>query len=142
MYVLLVKPLPNNPNQTAGRREIALMPQDMKLFMQMIRSRCYARAACSLHHAQVGWKRGWGAFDPGLAAKVAIDQARRLRHPLYVIYVDLARYFPKCNREAVKAAEVLAGLPKEVFNLVALIYGSATNKAACVECQYESEAGL
>lgn len=41
IYVLLTKPLPNNPALISERREIALMAQDMKLVMHMVRATAY-----------------------------------------------------------------------------------------------------
>ena len=43
LYALLVKPAPNDPEVVAQRREIALMPQDMKLLLQMVRRASYQR---------------------------------------------------------------------------------------------------
>ena len=43
LYVLLKKPAPNNPNRVGERREIALMAQDMKLLLKMMRRERQAR---------------------------------------------------------------------------------------------------
>eukprot|EP00966_Prymnesium_polylepis_P183143 4244076-Prymnesium_polylepis.1 len=43
LYVLLVKPAPNNPELVNQRREIGLGPQDLKLCLQMVRRAAYMR---------------------------------------------------------------------------------------------------
>ena len=38
LYALLKKPAPNNPNLVGERQDIALMAQDMKLLLKMVRT--------------------------------------------------------------------------------------------------------
>ena len=78
LYALLAKPPPNDPTVVAERREIALMPQDMKIFLQMIRRTVYARVADRVAKEQYGWRQGVGCADPGLSLQVAVQQARRV----------------------------------------------------------------
>ena len=124
LYALLKKGPPNNPNVVQENREIALMAQDMKLFLQMVRRVSYSRLVGRLAREQAGWLAGVGSVDPAPAAAIVIQQARRLEHPLWLLYVDLATFFPACNRGIIKAAELLHGLPQQVVQLTALIYGS------------------
>eukprot|EP00966_Prymnesium_polylepis_P229114 5301861-Prymnesium_polylepis.1 len=63
LYVLLVKPLPNNPELVNQRREIGLGPQDLKLCLQMVRHAAYMRLDGRVHRAQMGGVSGYGAGD-------------------------------------------------------------------------------
>ena len=51
LYALLRKPAPNNPKLVGERWEIALMAQDMKLLLTMVRRECHDR----LINSQMGW---------------------------------------------------------------------------------------
>ena len=142
LYALLVKPLPNNPEVVAERREIALMPQDMKLLLQMVRQVSYQRIVGRVTSAQSGWLSGYGCTDPGLVAAHIIQQRRRMGKPLYLLFIDLATFFPRVDRGACEVAELLVGLPKEVIELTALIYGAADDPEGAINCQYDSAGGL
>ena len=73
LYVLLNKP--GNDNRLASkRRDIALMSQEMKLLLQMVRRVCYTRVARRVLHDQVGWVSGHGAFDPAVSAAIVMQQ--------------------------------------------------------------------
>jgi len=123
LYVLLEKPLPNDPEVIDQRREIALMPQDMKLLLQMVRQVSYQRIVGRVTSAQSGWLSGYGCTDPGLVAAHIIQQRRRMGKPLYLLFIDLATFFPRIDRGACKAAELLHGLPQGVGGLTALLNG-------------------
>ena len=142
LYALLKKGPPNNPNVVQENREIALMAQDMKLFLQMVRRVSYSRLVGRLAREQAGWLAGFGSVDPATAAALVIQQARRLEHPLWLLYVDLATFFPACNRGIIKAAEILHGLPRQVVRLTALIYGTHEDPDSAVQCRYDSAGGL
>ena len=142
LYVLLVKPAPNDARRISERREIALMAQEMKLLLQMVRRVSYARIVGRLAKEQAGWLAGFGATDPAVIAALVIQQARRLGHPLWLLYVDLATFFPKINREIVAVAELMHGLPQEVVEIATLIYGTHDGSQAAVRCQYDSAGGL
>ena len=143
IYVLLTKPPPNNPALISDRREIALMAQDMKLVMHMVRATAYRLITGRLRLEQCGWLPGYGTVDAGLALAAVIQQAQRLHQSLWILYVDLATFFPRIDREALTVAEVLIGLPAEVVDLVGKIYGAGRAVAAeAVECQFDSAIGL
>eukprot|EP00900_Chrysochromulina_parva_P012250 jgi/Chrpa1/21025/Chrysochromulina_OHIO_Genome00025652-RA len=55
IYVLLAKPPPSNQALISERREIALMAQDMKLVMHMIRATAYRLITGRLRSEQCGW---------------------------------------------------------------------------------------
>ena len=143
LYVLLVKPPPDDPNLVSGRREIALMAQDMKLLMHMLRITAYRRVTGRLLAAQCGWLPGYGATDPGLTMQMVLQQARRLKCDIYLLYIDLSTMFPRLDRQAMDMAEALIGLPAEVRDLVHRIYGAGReDQEAAVRCQFDSAAGL
>jgi hypothetical protein len=100
------------------RREIALMAQDMKILLQMVRWACYSRVSRRVMHDQVGWVGGMMASDPGLGAALAIQQAKALQHDLYLIFIDLATFFPSIDRGVLKAAELWHGIPDDPDNAV------------------------
>ena len=142
MYVLLVKPAPNDADVVSERREIALMAQEMKLLLQMIRRTCYARVAGRMHKSAMGWLATYGCADLGIAAAHITDQARVLQHGLYMLYLDLATFFPKIQRQGLRVAELVHGLPRVVVDLAVLIYGAGRGDPGCVSCQYDTSAGL
>ena len=143
IYVLLTKPLPNNPALISERREIALMAQDMKLVMHMVRATAYRLITGRLLPEQCGWLPGYGTVDAGLPLAAVLQQAQRLRQSIWILYVDLATFFPRIDREALTVAEVLIGLPPEVIGLVGKIYGAGRAMAAdAVECQFDTAIGL
>ena len=59
------------------------------------------------------------------AEKARQQQAARLGHTLYICYVDLATFFPSIERGVLLEHELLAGVPRDVLNLAAAIFGAA-----------------
>ena len=142
LYALLKKPPPNDPRCVSGRREIALMPHDLKLFMQMLKVVAYDRVANRVIPAQMGWSAGFGCTDPSLTLQMVVQQARRAKQRLYILYLDLATFFPKVQRKLATVGEILLGLPFDVARLALLIYGGYRGDPAVVQCQLDSEVGL
>lgn len=142
IYVLLRKPPPNDPALVSQRREIALMPQDLKVLLQGVRMLTYEKISSRLEAAQFGWKKGVGCADPSVALACVLDQARRLQHSVWVLYIDLANFFPAINRAIACDCELFMGLPAEVAKLMAQIYGGQMGEPARVSCQYETGIGL
>ena len=85
LYVLLRKKPPNRPEIVSENREIALMPQGLKLFMQMVRVAAYNKVLDRIHHAQCGWLAGLGPGDPALSLAHVVQQARRLCRSLFAL---------------------------------------------------------
>ena len=81
------------------------------------RRTCYNRVANRIVKEQAGWVSGMGAFDPGLALGLIIQQARRMKQPLYLLFIDLKSFFSTIHREALHTAELWHGVPKEVADL-------------------------
>ena len=143
IYVLLTKPPPSNQALISERREIALMAKDMKLIMHMVRATAYRLITGRLRSEQCGWLPGYGTVDAGLPLAAVIQQAQRLHQSLWILYVDLATFFPRIDRDALTVAEVLVGLPPPVIELVGQIYGAGRAVAAeAVECQFDTAVGL
>ena len=143
IYVLLVKPLPSNPLLLTQRREIALMAQDMKLVMHMVRATAYRRLGARLRKEAVGWVPGYGTSDASLPFVLATQQAARLGHSIYVLLIDLATFFPRCDRWAMNMAEWRLGLPAEVTQLVESIYGTGReDPEEAVSCRFDSAVGM
>lgn len=142
IYVLLRKPPPNDAALISQRREIALMPQDLKILLQGVRILTYEKISARLEAAQYGWRKGVGCADPGIALACVLDQAHRLQHSAWVLYIDLANFFPAINRAIACECELFMGLPAEVTRLMADIYGGQLGEPAKVACQYETGIGL
>jgi ribonuclease HI len=143
IYVLLAKPPPSNQALISERREIALMAQDMKLVMHMVRATAYRLITGRLRSEQCGWLPGYGTTDAGLPLAAVLQQAQRQQQSLWILYVDLATFFPRIDREALTVAEVLVGLPPQVIELVGQIYGAGRAVAEeAVECQFDTSIGL
>ena len=141
LYALLLKPLPNNASLVCGRREIALMAQDLKVFLHMVRSLAYQQIQCRIVPEQLGWAAGYSTGDIGLSICCVIQQARRLQMPLYLLYMDLAQFFSLIDREIGTVVEILHGLPLDVAWLACMIYGGFDGKPP-VQCRLDTAAGL
>ena len=142
LYVLLVKPPPNNANCVSGRREIALMAQGMKLLMHALRRTAYRRISTRLRTEQVGWTPGYGPHDAALGLTNTIKQAKLARHDLWILYIDLATMFPRMDRDLVSVGEALLGLPQEAIEWTLAIYGSKTRPEVMARCRFDSASGL
>ena len=131
VYALLAKPPPSNPNIIGERREIALMEQLMKVVLRAVREVTYSRLEGRVLAPQLGWLQGCATAHVGIQLQVLMQQAARLGHTLYICYIDLATFFPSIERGMLLEHELLAGVPRDVLNLAAAIFGAA-----------EAEAGL
>ena len=65
-------------------------------------------------------------------------------HPLWLLYIDLAKFFPRIRRDICKIGGLVHGLPSEVVELVLMIYGAhgKGRAAEAVRCFYDSDGGL
>ena len=111
LYVLLPKPAHNNPELIKERREIALMAQDLKCFLHMVRREVHSRMAGRIHGAQMGGCAGYGCGDVSLALECMLQQNRRLGGEVWVLYLDLAQWFPSIHRGVSAFADLVHGLP-------------------------------
>jgi ribonuclease HI len=142
VYVLLEKPLPNNPEVVGERREIALTEHDVKALLQALRRSCYSRLLGRSRHQNLGWVPGYGCGDVAQASAWMVQQARALRHPIYMLYADLSQFFPRVHRGCLRIAEVAAGLPEPVVRLAAMIYGEHADDPRVAKCVYDSDGGF
>jgi hypothetical protein len=71
-----------------------------------------------------------------------VQQAARLRHSVYMMYADLQQFFPRVNRACLRIGELAHGLPAEVVQLAAAIYGADGRDPRVARCVYDSEGGL
>lgn len=141
LYVLLEKP-GNDNSRVDQRREIALMAHDMKMLLQMVRRVSYQRMVGRVMAEQAGWIAGFGCADPGSVVTHIIQQSAKLGEPLWLLFIDLSTFFPRCDREVLTVAEAVHGLPREVRELAIAIYGAKCEPHLAVECQYDSADGM
>lgn len=116
--------------------------QDLKILLQAIRRLTYDKISHNLEAAQYGWKEGLGCADPSIALACVLDQAYRLQHTVWLLYIDLANFFPAINRAIACESELFRGLPEEVTKILGQIYGGQAGEPVRVECQYETGGGL
>ena len=142
VYVLLEKKPPNDPELIGERREIALTEQDTKLLLQCVRSACYARVIGRVRAQNLGWVPGYGCSDVGIASGWAAQQARQCGSTFYLLYADLAQFFPRVHRRCLRVAEVAHGIPTKVLALAAAIYGEHADDPRVARCVYDSAGGF
>ena len=114
----------------------------MKVVLRTVRSATYARLEGRVLAPQLGWLQGCATAHVGIQLQVLMQQAARVGHTLYVCYVDLATFFPSIDRGLLLEHELLAGVPRDVLNLAAAIFGAAEAEAGGASCRYDSAAGL
>ena len=124
-YVLLEKKY-GSQALVGNRREIALMPQDMKLLCACIKVTAYSRMAGRIDHAQLGFCAGTGAMDGGLLAGLLLQAQRRKRAATYMLYIDISKFFPSIDRTVLTVAQAWHGLPVEVQRITAALMGEMT----------------
>jgi len=142
VYVLLEKKPPNDPELISERREIALTEQDTKLLLQCVRRACYARVIGRVRSQNLGWVPGYGCSDVGIASGWAAQQARQCGSTFYLLYADLAQFFPRVHRQCLRVAEVAHGIPTKVLALAAAIYGEHSDDPRVARCVYDSAGGF
>ncbi len=74
----------------------------------------YDRMSGRIDPAQDGFCAGHSSVDPGLKAVMIAQMAKALGKPLYMLYIDLATFFLKCDRSVTYFAEAKHGFPQEV----------------------------
>jgi len=156
VFALLVKPPPNNPELVAERRDIAILDQLMKTVLQMVRTVSYSRVQGRVLSPQLGWLQGHSTAHVGLQLEALLQQAARLGHEIWVLYVDLATFFPSMPRYILWILEVAQGIPEEALELAMKIFGmpvelldlaasladQAVAELTGVECRYDASVGL
>jgi hypothetical protein len=142
LYFLLVKPPPNRPHIMRERREIALTEHDVKVILHVLRRTCYARLIGRVSHLQTGWVPGLSCSDPGMASGWLVQQARRLRVPIYLLYADLNSFFSRIERRCLRIADLVHGLPVECVRVALAIYGLRSSDPRVARCRYDSSGGL
>ena len=124
VYVLLPKKH-GDQRRIGKRRDIALMAQGMKILGRMLLGSAYHDMHARLHEAQTGWTSAHNSLDAASIIAHSLQSATRLKTSIYVMYVDLAKFFPSLHRPIVFAAELLKGLPIEVTRLTASLFAEA-----------------
>ena len=110
IYVLLRKPR-GDQRLVAKQRDIALMAQGMKVLCRVVLATAFPRIEARLAPEQMGWVKAIGASDAAMLLGLVLQNARACRQPLFVLYIDLATFFPAVHRGVATVAELYAGLP-------------------------------
>ena len=142
IYALLVKPPPNNPAIVAERREIAIMDQLMKTVEKATQRRSYDRMSGRVLNPQMGWLQGCSVAHVGIQLETLIQASVRLKRPMWVLYADMQQFFPSLDRQLLRMHEIAAGVPEDVLDLAAAIYGRGLSESDGTACRYDSAAGL
>jgi len=103
-------------------REIALMDQTLKLILKCAKRLSFDRMVGRTAESNKGWVPGHGALDAALIADCILGQTRELRHDIYLLWLDLATFFPAIKRGPRKFAEWLLGLPDDVAALATEVF--------------------
>ena len=78
---------------------------------------------------------GHGALNSALMMDVVLGQARELEHDLFILFLDMAQFFPAIKRSPRRAAEYFIGLPSEVAKLAEAVFARSKHtgsvKAGC-----------
>ena len=118
----------------------------MKVVLRAARERTYRRLEGRVLAPQLGWLQGCATAHVGVQLQVLMQQAARVGHTLYVCYVDLSTFFPSIDRFLLNEHELRAGVPIDVLNLAAAIFGAAEEQAGGANdgcpCRYDSAGGL
>ena len=122
VYVLLAKKH-GDQNLVGNRRDIALMAQCLKMVLRVLKLHVYARMAGRVDRAQCGFVRGMGAQDVALLASLLLQGGRWEKRMVYLLFVDIRKFFPAIDRTNLTFAELFHGVPTEVTQLVAAIFG-------------------
>ena len=78
----------------------------------------------------------------GIQLETLIQASVRLKNPMWVLYCDMAQFFPSLDRRLLRMHEIAAGVPKDVLDLAASIYGRGLSDTDGTPCRYDSAAGL
>ena len=122
VYVLLAKKH-GDQNLVCNQRDIALMAQCLKMVLRVLKLHSYARMAGRVDRAQCGFVRGVGAQDVALMASLLLQGGRRELRWVYLLFVDIRKFFPAIDRTNLTFAEMFHGVPRAVTELVAAIFG-------------------
>ena len=122
MLFVLLKKKHGDQRRLRKRREIALMDQCMKLVFKMVKRVSYERMVGRTAVTNYGWVPGRGALNAALTMDCVLGQARELGHSIFVLYLDLAQFFPAIQRVPRRAAEMFNGLPDDVVLLSRAVF--------------------
>ena len=73
-----------------------------------------------------GWRKAHSSIDAALVSAFGIEGARLLRSSVYILWIDLATFFPGIDRRVLSTAELLNGMPPEVVRLTMALFGQMT----------------
>ena len=124
MVFVLLRKKHGDQRRIRKRREIALMDQCMKLVFKLVKRLSYERMVGRTARTNYGWVPGHGALNAALTLDCVLGQAREVGHPIFMLFLDLAQFFPSIQRVPRRAAEFFLGLPKDVELLSRAVFDS------------------
>ena len=114
MVYTLLKKKHGDQRKVRKMREIALMDQVLKLMLKCVKRLTFDRMVGRTGEDNHGWVPGHGALNAALVLDCVLGQIRELKESIFLLYLDLAKFFPSIKRKARTVAEYLIGLPDEV----------------------------
>ncbi|KAL3700021.1 hypothetical protein R1sor_018043 [Riccia sorocarpa] len=74
--------------------------------------------------AQAGFRRTYSTLDHAIVLRVLMEEAKRTRQPLFVLFIDFSKAFDLVSRSLLGERLVQLGVPNELINGVAQLYQS------------------
>ena len=122
MVYTLLRKKHGDQRKVRKMREIALMDQTLKLMLKCVKRLSFDRMVGRTAESNKGWVPGHGALDAALIADCVLGQTRELKHDIYLLWLDLAQFFPSIKRRPRRYAEWLVGLPEDVALLATEVF--------------------
>ena len=122
MVYTLLRKKHGDQRKVRKMREIALMDQTLKLMLKCVKRLSFDRMVGRTAESNKGWVPGHGALDAALIADCVLGQTRELKHDIYLLWLDLAQFFPSIKRRPRQYAEWLVGLPEDVALLATEVF--------------------
>ena len=122
MVYTLLKKKHGDQRRVRKMREIALMDQTLKLMLRCVKRLSFDRLVGRTGEHNKGWIPGHGALDAAFIADCVLGQARELKHDIFILWLDLAQFFPSIKRVPRRFAEWMVGLPEDVALLARSVF--------------------
>ena len=113
-------------------RGISLLSVVGKVFTHIILRRLVAVVDPKISECQAGFRKARGCADQIFSLRRIMEQAKRLKKPLYMCFVDLKAAYDTVNREALLLILAQYGVSEKLCNIIRALY-TETKAAVRVE---------